>query len=371
MTGHHGHLRRLLADESAAGGVLPSPDYARLAELAVEWRAIWDELLAAGGGSGVVRALVAGIREPEAQARLIALARPKQSDLLLRQAAVTAIGRTAAAGAEDLLLELCDADRPIRRQAARELARLGSPWAWAALSMELASGDEAAVAALAEQGDPVAVARLRERLEESGDPLAAELLGALAVSSAVPGLFGLLYDARPEHRLIALAALAEIGDPRAMPFMIGCLDDEDDEVRAAATAAVSAVAGVRPSSLEQAARTDAFIAAATLWWRRARLLLRKRLCFHHGRRRTVGHWIAELAETWAASLRPERCEVLVTRIEVATGVRGEFDAWRLDPEANQTALRGWREWWAEHRQAFPAGAWYWRGERIAEPTRWP
>ncbi|MCC7492211.1 MAG: HEAT repeat domain-containing protein [Fimbriimonadaceae bacterium] len=360
--------RYLVSTEATHGGVLPAPNYDALAAVAAHWAECWPEFLATGGGSGVVRAVVGGIRDPAAHAMLTAFVRQRDQDLLLRCAALVAVARTAEPGSEDLLLELLESDPALRGDAARELARSGSPWARLALATELQAGGEwncGLAVALARRGDRAAVTLLLE-LATAGHAPAIGALGDLAVPAAVAVLLPWLTDGEPLLRETAVAALGQIGDPRAVPHLLGSLDDADSEVVSSVCEAVEAIAGQRPPRSPGGNPVQALRS----WWHEARRPLIRWRCFRDGRKRSLGDGIDELAASWRAVLRPDRTDRLAARLQLQSGADFGFDAWDLDATANRAALRQWARWWEDNAARFPAGYWYWQGEPLLEPTRW-
>jgi HEAT repeat protein len=91
-----------------------------------------------------------------------------------------------------------------------------------------ASVRQCAALALRMRPDPAALAPLLDSLSDP-DPLAAKLAAeALAAlgEAATPALLELLPSSRANTRLLIVRALAEIGDPRAIPALFEALDDD-------------------------------------------------------------------------------------------------------------------------------------------------
>lgn len=90
---------------------------------------------------------------------------------------------------------------------------------------------------------------------------AARALGLIgsAVEEAFEGLLAALDDPSPSVRLLAIDALGQIGDPRAVGALVALLDDKDDDVR---EAAVDALGEIGEPALE--ALREAYIASDSL-----------------------------------------------------------------------------------------------------------
>lgn len=367
-------LKCLLDLEASQHGELEQPDYRVLHELSLNWREVAEDLLEAGGGSSLVCAVAASIRDQDATGALAEFALCREGDLLLRSALVIALGRTGGDGAEKALMAALDQDPALRRIAARELALMGTPGSAVSLSIRLGSPDLATrrdiAAGLAWRGDRDAVEILLEAVGQHGDRVAAEVLGQLAVPSAVPELLALLCDPDPDCRETALVALARIGDPRALPMVLGCLADEAGGVRSGALDCVETITGVRPFGLLRLPQGHSFTRATREWWADARSVLAYRCAYLHGRQRSLEVWIDALSVLPRKTLDPARADAVHARLAVASGVDLGYDAYDLDPERRESALRAWRGWWRLHQKEFPAGGWYRHGRRIAVERRW-
>ncbi len=75
--------------------------------------------------------------------------------------------------------------------------------------------------------------------DEAAGGAAARTLGKWAVTNAVPGIVPLLAHERERRRLVAVRALADIGDPAAIPDLMMCLDDPVFTVRKSAGQALA------------------------------------------------------------------------------------------------------------------------------------
>lgn len=104
--------------------------------------------------------------------------------------------------------------------------------------------------------------------QTSADPsvrqAAAEALGLLKASAAVPALLGALGDPAPEVRAAAAAALGAIGDPSAAPALRERLSDEIEDVRARSAAALGAIRDAEAAPGLLAALHDPD--GAVRWW---------------------------------------------------------------------------------------------------------
>ncbi len=88
--------------------------------------------------------------------------------------------------------------------------------------------------------------KLFERAKKPHDQeLYLDMLGHLRTAEASAALLGIVTTStRPEHRVLALEALADIGDPQASRAALVALDDEYWQVRAAAAQALRNLGGI-------------------------------------------------------------------------------------------------------------------------------
>jgi HEAT repeat protein len=171
----------------------------------------------------------------------------KAPDVILRVAAIDALGVLGPAGADDVMMDaLGSADTGVRLHAAVALSESGGPRAREALLTELVGGDEVDRAAvltalggvLARGPSERAVARLREALDLAAGPERdgiIEALGRVRLPSAVRVLAELARTAEPADRQATAALLAahpEDATARASARLL--LADVDAPVRAQA-----------------------------------------------------------------------------------------------------------------------------------------
>ena len=148
---------------------------------------------------------------------------------------------------------------------------------WAALDERLSPARQPAPAPKTESPPPTpapdSTAEIVQVLGEllgqtSADPsvrqAAAEALGLLKASAAVPALVGALGDPAPEVRAAAAAALGAIGDPSAAPALRERLSDEIEDVRARSAAALGAIRDAEAAPELLAALRDPD--GAVRWW---------------------------------------------------------------------------------------------------------
>lgn len=157
-------------------------------------------------------------------------------DTTLRSYLLQTLGDARDADTRELLAEYLaeDPEVPVRSMAAQSLGRMGSSWAVPpllnALTDEAATVREAAALSLGAIGDPKAVHAL------------CELLGA---------------DASAMTRAGAAVALGEIGDPAATAALVAALDDDRLIVRRDAVVALTRAGrgGEARQALERTARS--------------------------------------------------------------------------------------------------------------------
>lgn len=364
-------LYAMVAAEADAVAAVP-PDYSMLAHLADAWHELRSDLVTIGGGSAVVRAIVAGIRDPWALDTLIRLAVGPRNDLLLREAAVWSLGRLPGQPAEEALLQLIDSSGPVRTTALRAIARRDTDWGRAVLDLELDPDGLDPVGgaiALAEQGHVDALRLLLQALREAGDPRAAEALARLGVRAAAPGLEALARSADDAAREAAVTALGELGCPRSWPSLVGSLDDPHDDVSLAAWQALERSSGLSPMHLLTIENRHRFAEVAHGWWREHRDAFDGELRYREGRPWTPREAVDELAALRAARLQPETVYGLQCAVEVSLGERLSLDPFELSPSLFEA---GWHE--ASRAAAQPRvapGVWRWWGEAVDDPPRWP
>lgn len=177
------------------------------------------------------------------------LAHVRDPRVLVRTAAIGALGTTLSAKAETALLEMSKqtTDRDQLAIVLAALAALGSDRATARL-VELAHGKEAEVAQLAATqlgsvGLPAAQTALRELVESKDAQLAATALAQLdTIDDALLAELGAIVRAKKEPMKVrtALAALGQAGD-RALPILREAALHGGDEI---ATIAMSSIVSI-------------------------------------------------------------------------------------------------------------------------------
>jgi len=175
-----------------------------------------------------------------------------------RARAAELLGLAGVARSQPELVRLLrDRDRDVRRTAARALGIVGDPRSVRALLDSLdgprAVPVNAVTMAILRIGAP-ATTELRSLLLH-GPPatraVAAELLGLIGSTGAVPGLVGVLEsDAGIELHIRAARALGRIGAPQATAALAACLaPDQPAPLRAVAARALGDIGGVRALSV--------------------------------------------------------------------------------------------------------------------------
>lgn len=166
---------------------------------------------------------------------------------------VAAPGDTAVVRA--LMARLRDENAEVRQAAADALGRIGDPLAIPALVASLddpeAEVRSSALDALSqfERGVPAEPIRA---LLAFGDPeiraRAASMLGQMRDRSSVGGIGRLVQDADADVRREAIQALAEIRDPAGAPAVAAALQDRDVDVRRQAVQAMNELGGSIPDA---------------------------------------------------------------------------------------------------------------------------
>ena len=205
------------------------------------------------------------------------------SDKGVRAHAATALGNLDDTSAVPSLIEaLSDGHARVRGDAATALGNLDDtsavPSLIEALSDGHADGRMSAAAALGKLGDNTAVPALIKVLSDSDTfdesampPLlriqspsfldtfarmaAAEALGELGDTCAVPALIKALSDGKGGVRNAAAQALGKVGDQSAVPSLIRAFSDSDEGVREAAAGALGRFGVTEASQLTMASLT--------------------------------------------------------------------------------------------------------------------
>ncbi len=207
---------------------------------------------------------LARLAKPDAaQAALIARLFPAEKDWLVQREMAKALGRSGAAAAVPVLVDLLkDPQRHLDAVAAEALGALG-PAATKAL-VELAGGSdprlvERAIAALGRGGDPAALPALLEhaksgkaRLRE----LAADALGGGSDPAVTARLIELLKDPEKSVLRAACGALGKRRDRAAIRPLVDLIERsvkelKDNDVRTAAGQALEAITGEQHGPYEQ------------------------------------------------------------------------------------------------------------------------
>ena len=170
-------------------------------------------------------------------------------DTDLKRRLVEAFGAAGAPAVpaliQALIQALGDSDWAVRRAAAEALGDLGDSQAVPPLIQALGDSGwdvrRAAAEALGAVGDPQAIPALIKALGNDGGAVrsaAAEALGAIGDPQAIPALIQALGDSDRDVRRAAAEALGKLGDPKAVPALKKRLYDESEAVRNAARDAI-------------------------------------------------------------------------------------------------------------------------------------
>lgn len=149
-----------------------------------------------------------------------------------------------------LIARLRDEDAEVRQAAAHALGRIGNGLAIQPLVVALDDDEpevqRAALDALSqfERGVPAApIRRMLEHADAEVRHTALHVLSNLRDRASLSAIAALVRDSDADVRENALQALAEIGDPSSAGAIVGALDDQDPDVREAALQALSEVGG--------------------------------------------------------------------------------------------------------------------------------
>lgn len=163
-----------------------------------------------------------------------------------------------------LIARLRDEDAEVRQAAAHALGRIGNGLAIQPLVVALDDDEpevqRAALDALSqfERGVPAApIRRMLEHADAEVRHTALHVLSNLRDRASLSAIAALVRDSDADVRETALQALAEIGDPSSAGAIVGALDDQDPDVREAALQALSEVGGTIPEAAMLKALRDA------------------------------------------------------------------------------------------------------------------
>jgi hypothetical protein len=152
----------------------------------------------------------------------------------------------------------------VRAGVARHLARVagGAAWAERALDDAEPSVVRRALYSLASSDAERALAHGRRTLASEPEGFAIQLVGLLGDATDVDRIAALLEQ--PALRTPALCALADLGDPAAIPHLIAAFDDPDPSVAERARASVDRIVGEMPDFETRTDETDDDESAADL-----------------------------------------------------------------------------------------------------------
>lgn len=307
------------------------------------------------------------------------------------RALVSAMARSPNAALVDGLLEALDGgfDPAGMALAAEVLGWRREPEAVPVLQRLLSKSTprtvrKAAVEALGRIGDPIAIDDILGLLDEAGleEPVSTALLllgewqgvdsqaQALAASGArgsatrgeIVGRYGgpsylllLIRTAEAEGpaSVGAIQGLGYLGDPRAVPHLLGILGSRDPSRNRIASVALELITGHHEDPEESLLRSRWME-----WW------AAHEADFAAGNRYRLGR----LLDPGGLIERLDHDDPLVRRstydeLVISTGTRLPFDAegpWRVQ----RAHRRAWSGWWRDEAHRYPAGRWFFFGEQI-------
>ncbi|TVQ93600.1 MAG: HEAT repeat domain-containing protein [Deltaproteobacteria bacterium] len=156
-----------------------------------------------------------------------------------------------------------------------------------------------------------------------------------------------------EGALGALHGLGLLGDPRAVPRLLECLDRRDRRVQEVAAGALQILTGHHEQQDDPGWKTR-----WNLWWEQNTDRFPDGVRHRDGHVFQAGLLLArmEVDDPWVR--RTAHDELVIT-----TGVNIPFDAdgpWRVQ----QAHLRAWRQWWAADGRRLNPGEWYLDGRPV-------
>lgn len=151
----------------------------------------------------------------------------------------------------------------------------------------------------------------------------------------------------------AIHGLGLLGDPRAVPRLLECLDRRDRRTQEVSAGALQILTGHREEPDDPGWKTR-----WNVWWEQNQADFPEGVRHREGQIFQVDLLLSrmEADDPWVR--RTAHDELVIT-----TGVNLPFDAegpWRVQ----QGHLRAWRAWWRENRGTLPAGRWYLDGRSI-------
>jgi putative heme-binding domain-containing protein len=210
---------------------------------------------------GVRRAVLGALgtlRDGGSRSLISGILRDPRADLSLKAEALAAaerVGGQDVAGAVSDALKAARPDSPLLAAAIATLGRLRyAPAAPGLESLAAESDDEtarAACEALADIGGDIgrdALVRLADRAAPGVRRGAVAALGRLGPSAALPRLLAAYHD--PETKATALAALAQMPDPRALEAYLDGLGGKNANVRAACLNAIGQIRDIALPRIE-------------------------------------------------------------------------------------------------------------------------
>ncbi len=311
------------AHRSLQGAIARSPNMALVDRLLV----VVEEHAKHPAQSVAEAAEILGLRRESASVEVLTKLIGATAHPVIRKAAVTALGRIGERSVVDALAKALD-EPALAEPAALSLLMLGDRRGIDFHGRAL-SGDRADMT-----GSP------GEIVGRYGGPSYLLLLRNVAQENDASGLG-------------ALQGLGLMGDPRAVPVLLGALSGRPRAVSEVANDALTILTGHIEDLDDPGARNR-----WAQWWQTHADQFREGLRHRSGRPMDGSLLLTRMDNDLPWTRRTAYDELVIT-----TGARLPFDAegpWR----AQRTHVRSWRSWWNENRTRFPAGGWYLDGDRI-------
>ncbi|MCB9759839.1 MAG: HEAT repeat domain-containing protein [Alphaproteobacteria bacterium] len=294
--------------------------------------ALVDGLLEAVESPGDPRATAAaaevlGWRREAAAAPALRALLSQDTPRRVRKAVVVALGRIGDRDAIDPLLEVLEVPE-LAEDVAVALLLLGDRRGVDFHGQSLASG--------------------RELANPPG-----EIVGRYGGPSYLLLLLGAAEDSDPAKAMGALQGLGYLGDPRAMPQLLGALGHRDRAIVSVACGALELLTGHREDPDEPGVH-----ARWERWWEQSCDGFAEGVRHRYGERLSPSLLAEKLLDDDPLVRRGAFDELVIT-----TGAQLPFDAdgpWRVQV-AHQ---RAWRRWCAENADLFPPGRWSFHGQTI-------